>query len=72
MDKIKLKNGNGKEIKIDLDDIQFIECVINDKAFIKNLNIKTKDKKEIFHCINNQDINNIFYYIFKYLKNKRR
>ncbi|WP_064614399.1 hypothetical protein [Streptobacillus moniliformis] len=71
MDKIKLKNGNGKEIDIKLDDIDFIECVVNNKAFVKTLIITIKNEKTTFSCINNQDINEAFYNMFRYLKNKR-
>ncbi|WP_064610362.1 hypothetical protein [Streptobacillus moniliformis] len=71
MDKITLQNTNGKQIDIKLDDIDFIECVVNNKAFLKTLIIAIKNEKITFSCINNQDINEVFYNIFRYLKNKR-
>ncbi|WP_155729849.1 hypothetical protein [Streptobacillus moniliformis] len=71
MDKITLQNTNGKQIDIKLDDIDFIECVVNNKAFVKTLIITIKNEKITFSCINNQNINEVFYNIFRYLKNKR-
>ncbi|WP_155729881.1 hypothetical protein, partial [Streptobacillus moniliformis] len=61
MDKITLQNTNGKQIDIKLDDIDFIECVVNNKAFVKTLIITIKNEKITFSCINNQNINEVFY-----------
>ncbi|CAM3108365.1 hypothetical protein [Streptobacillus ratti] len=71
MDKITLQNTNGKQIDIKLDNIDFINCIINNKAFVKTLIITIKNEKTTFSCINNQDINEAFYNMFRYLKNKR-
>ncbi len=72
MDKITLQDTNGKQIDIKLDNIDFMNCIINNKAFVKTLIITIKNEKITFSCVNNHNINEIFYEIFKYLKNKRR